>query len=239
MTTDIAPDAPTPETDAAVAKFVKRTYTGEIRCVDAEDMAVVERERNALQALIDGAKGELPPEPPRSSPWGGGKVCEWKDYDALRESAALAIAKERQIREAAEKENKVLRIKCANSLANNLCPDHRDKQTFKPCLACTIETTERQLAAANERVRALSADAERYRFLHECTQVDQDGYEWGVFRVMWSQGKPESVLATLSDGSDLDKFMELHKHLRAEYGSQYTESISGLTKAALARKEKP
>lgn len=38
-----------------------------------------------------------------------------------------------------EKENKVLKVKCAASLANNLCSDHRDKQTFKSCLACEIE----------------------------------------------------------------------------------------------------
>jgi hypothetical protein len=29
--------------------------------------------------------------------------------------------------------------KNAHSLANNLCPDHRDKQQGKPCLACEVE----------------------------------------------------------------------------------------------------
>jgi len=38
----------------------------------------------------------------------------------------------------------VLKKKNATSLANNLCPDHRDKQAGKPCLACTIETRTRQ-----------------------------------------------------------------------------------------------
>ncbi len=37
------------------------------------------------------------------------------------------------------KENKILTLKCASSLANNLCPDHRDKQAGKPCLACEID----------------------------------------------------------------------------------------------------
>lgn len=32
-----------------------------------------------------------------------------------------------------------LRKKCDNSLANNLCPGHRDKQAGKPCLACEVE----------------------------------------------------------------------------------------------------
>lgn len=36
------------------------------------------------------------------------------------------------------KENKILTLKCASSLASNLCPDHRDKQAGKPCLACEI-----------------------------------------------------------------------------------------------------
>lgn len=34
---------------------------------------------------------------------------------------------------------RVEKLKNQHSLANNLCPDHRDKQQGKPCLACTIE----------------------------------------------------------------------------------------------------
>ena len=37
------------------------------------------------------------------------------------------------------RENRILAKKNAHSLANNLCPDHRDKQQGKPCLACEIE----------------------------------------------------------------------------------------------------
>ena len=40
---------------------------------------------------------------------------------------------------ALQKANRILEIKNASSLANNLCPDHRDKQTGKSCLACEIE----------------------------------------------------------------------------------------------------
>ena len=36
-------------------------------------------------------------------------------------------------------ENRALQRKAATSLANNLCPDHRDKQEGKPCLACGID----------------------------------------------------------------------------------------------------
>jgi len=35
-----------------------------------------------------------------------------------------------------EKEIAILRLKNKTSLANNLCPDCRDKQTFKSCLSC-------------------------------------------------------------------------------------------------------
>jgi hypothetical protein len=44
-----------------------------------------------------------------------------------------------------EKENRVLQIKAAGTLANNLCPEHRDKQTGKPCLACRVEKLEAAL----------------------------------------------------------------------------------------------
>ena len=37
------------------------------------------------------------------------------------------------------RENKIFKVKTANSLANNLCPDHRDKQAGKLCLACEID----------------------------------------------------------------------------------------------------
>lgn len=50
-----------------------------------------------------------------------GGYVEYEDYEKL------------------EKEIKILRLKNQHSLANNLCPDHRDKQAGKKCLACEIE----------------------------------------------------------------------------------------------------
>ena len=47
----------------------------------------------------------------------------------------------------------ILKKKNATSLSNNLCPDHRDKQVGKPCLACTIETKNSQYAALRDKVR--------------------------------------------------------------------------------------
>lgn len=55
------------------------------------------------------------------------------DCDHIAEIAALRA------------EIRILRKKTENSLANNLCPDHRDKQRGKTCLACEIERLEREL----------------------------------------------------------------------------------------------
>lgn len=62
-----------------------------------------------------------------------------KDFDRWEEMADNANRRAR-----------MLEKQLQGSLANNLCPDHRDKQYGKPCLACTIETLERK-AHANGR----------------------------------------------------------------------------------------
>lgn len=52
--------------------------------------------------------------------------------------------------------------------------------------------------------------AVRLAWLHDCSKgtVDDEGYEWGIFRVKWNAaGQPVSVLQTLSDMSDLDEEM--------------------------------
>ena len=54
-----------------------------------------------------------------------------------------------------ERENAILEIKNRGTLANNLCPDHRDKQTGKPCLACTIETLTRKKDRAESELAAI------------------------------------------------------------------------------------
>ena len=55
-------------------------------------------------------------------------------------------------------ENARLQLKCNNTLANNLCPDHRDKQGGKTCLACRIEELQagyaRLVAAIREQIAA-------------------------------------------------------------------------------------
>lgn len=73
-------------------------------------------------------------------------------YDTLRAGIAVLtdLAREQagQI-EALTKANRILELKNAGTLANNLCPDCRDKQARKPCLGCTIQTQAGQI----ERLR--------------------------------------------------------------------------------------
>jgi hypothetical protein len=56
----------------------------------------------------------------------------------------------------------------------------------------------------NERLRVYKA---RLDWLHSTGPLDEDGYEWGVFRVKWENGGAVSVMHTLSDMSDLDAQM--------------------------------
>jgi len=51
-----------------------------------------------------------------------------------------------------------LTLKCKGSLANNLCPDHRDKQAGKPCLACEIELLTAELNGILDASRAIMAE---------------------------------------------------------------------------------
>jgi hypothetical protein len=77
---------------------------------------------------------------------------ELANHDAVRDliidsrAALLRLARE----------NRILDIKNAGTLANNLCPDHRDKQAGKICLACTIERAEAELAISRETIKRLN-----------------------------------------------------------------------------------
>lgn len=64
--------------------------------------------------------------------------------DQMRDYAHAAISKLTQERDELHRQNRILEVKNASTLANNLCPDHRDKQVGRPCLACTIETLTRE-----------------------------------------------------------------------------------------------
>ena len=57
-------------------------------------------------------------------------------------------------------------------------------------------------------------NAKRLHWLHDCSsgQTDAEGYEWGIYRVKWENGRAVDVLATLADFSDLDAEMERELH---------------------------
>jgi hypothetical protein len=50
----------------------------------------------------------------------------------------------------------------------------------------------------------------RLEWLHDCSTgtTDPEGYEWGIYRVKWVNGRAVDVQQTLSDFSDLDAEME-------------------------------
>jgi len=53
----------------------------------------------------------------------------------------------------------------------------------------------------------------RLHWLHDCStgQFDPQGYEWGIYRIKWENGKPVDVQCTLSDFTDLDAEMRREK----------------------------
>jgi len=85
------------------------------------------------------------------------KIKERADLICARAAPALAADNIRLRAEIAElrKENAILEIKNAGTLANNLCPDCRDKQVGKPCLGCTIQTLERKRDRLAQQVAVL------------------------------------------------------------------------------------
>lgn len=101
------------------------------------EIGELQRERAALRAENERLKN-ISAVPINASPWVCGSAPN-PDCERCQLIAQLTAATERA--ESAER-------KCANSLARNLCPDHRDKQAGKPCLACHVEQLERQLQEA-------------------------------------------------------------------------------------------
>ena len=77
---------------------------------------------------------------------------------------------------ALRKQIKILEIKNKSSLANNLCPDCRDKQTFKSCLSCENEklrANQQVLVDALEKVLIGGNHAANY-LLGKMTPEDLD-----------------------------------------------------------------
>jgi hypothetical protein len=135
---------------------------------------------NALQALIDGAKGELPllDELADSAPWGGDIISYQKYVHATAskalESAARAIAKERQRAEAAEHD--ITRL--------------HDSLTAE--VNARLEA-ERQIAAEREKVRRMETALER-----ECKDGDAISYAVGVARTEGGSLQVQKILNAIS-----------------------------------------
>lgn len=101
-------------------------------------------------------------------------ICLMRDKNRAEKDLADTKARIAELQTSAEKADRELTIerkKNESSLAHNLCPDHRDKQQGKSCLACEIE----RLA----RLRAATPDVEA--LLNECARL----WERGVQPATW------------------------------------------------------
>jgi hypothetical protein len=77
-------------------------------------------------------------------------------YGLTGKQLAEAVWGEQQKRiDKLEAKLRIAELKNKGTLANNLCPDCRDKQVGKPCLACTIQSLEAKLAAAPQLIELL------------------------------------------------------------------------------------
>jgi hypothetical protein len=58
----------------------------------------------------------------------------------------------------------------------------------------------------------------RLHWLHDCNNgsTDAEGFEWGIYRVKWEDGKVAQLLHTFSDFSDLDAEMAREQNTQVE-----------------------
>lgn len=64
------------------------------------------------------------------------------------------------------------------------------------------------LAAATPAIMEIRKRERRLSWLHSPTSNNVDGYEWGIYRVKWENGRAAQVLQTNGDFSDLDAAIE-------------------------------
>ena len=91
------------------------------------------------------------------------ELTDSPDWVEIGESILKLLTENQQLR----KQIGILEIKNAGTLANNLCPDHRDKQLGKPCLACTIETADTKQTTQMEKILDVIDEMEAYVFSWE------------------------------------------------------------------------
>ncbi len=132
-------------------KWICGLFTRHIFTEEATGNAICDQ---ALAAIALARKLNAPcPELPEHE-----KGCGY--LDALRNYCCTCnlVGRLRGVASTLARKLRIAELKNQGTLANNLCPDHRDKQTGKPCLACEIETLARKLAEAEK-------DAGRYRYI--------------------------------------------------------------------------
>ncbi len=111
------------------------------RMLDSQRASSDAESHNRLLEDIDTELGEC-------QEWEGKSYQEfWPQRDGMR-WRTRAIMAESEI-ERLKKENKILEMKSRGSLANNLCPDCRDKIAGMPCLRCNVQRLEQQLTEAD------------------------------------------------------------------------------------------
>ena len=108
-----------------------------------------------------------------------------------KENSEAALTTERERVRELERQIKILEIKNRSSLANNLCPDHRDKQKDKPCLACTIEKVEKDLKLERENTLEMCKANDREQLLRRewKTRAEKAEAETNELREVANMGK--------------------------------------------------
>jgi hypothetical protein len=78
-----------------------------------------------------------------------------------------------------------------------------------------LETSE---ANVNRWYARAKLAEKRLHWLHDCNNgsTDAEGFEWGIYRVKWEDGKVAQLLHTFSDFSDLDAEMAREQNNKVE-----------------------
>jgi hypothetical protein len=85
----------------------------------------------------------------------------WKNHwPCVLEMVLDELDRQRAEIEMLTKAIRIVELKASGTLANNLCPDHRDKQTGKPCLACEVERLTRERDEARKPPHCINCHCE-------------------------------------------------------------------------------
>ena len=82
-------------------------------------------------------------------------------------------------------------------------------------------------------------NAKRLHWLHDCSAgtTDSEGYEWGIYRVKWVDGRAVDVKATLADFSDLDAEMERELHTANPMADRSAHLVRGTVEPVVGERQ--